>query len=150
MTAIELPAGMVSIGRIPAWLLARGLPMGGLWLLNTVGSSSGITRTIPVALVRLTGVEFIVSPFGEVAWVKNYRANGVAFFSRGRASHRVTFAEIHDERKPAVLRAYRRAYRPVPFVRAAFVATSSSPVHEFAAEAQRHPVFLVTRVGAGS
>lgn len=55
MTTIALPAGMVSIGRIPAWLLARGLPMGGLWLLNTVGSSFAVMRTIPVAIVPATG-----------------------------------------------------------------------------------------------
>lgn len=141
---------MLSIGRIPAWLLARGAPLPGLWLLNTVGRSSGEPRTIPVAIVRLKGEEWIVSPFGEVAWVKNYRANGIAHLSRGRARHRVSFVEVRDARKPDVLRTYRRAYRAIPFVRAAFVATSSSGARAFAAEADQHPVFVVSRVGSNS
>ena len=111
MTSSALPAGMVSAGRVPAWLLAR----------------------------------WIVSPFGEVAWVKNYRANNRATLRRGRTRRHITLAEVRDDRKPEVLRAYRRAYRAVPFVRVAFEATAASPLAAFEAEAERHPVFLVSR-----
>lgn len=141
------PRGMLSAGAIQARLLATGLPMGPMHLLHTLGRRSGRTHTVPVVLYRHGGAEWLVSPFGEVAWVHNVRAAGRAVLEAGRRERPVDLIEVTDDRRPAVLRGYRRAFRVVPFVRAAFAHTSLHDDAALAAQAHRHPVFLVTGEG---
>lgn len=134
---------MKRAGRVPARLLDLGLPMGGLMLLGTVGRRSNIERTVPIAVLRHDGRRWLVSPFGEVGWVRNVRVNGRASLRRGRRVTPIEVIEVADDRVPAVLRRYRRSYRAVPFVRAAFTETPSSSLADFAREMHRHPVFLI-------
>lgn len=137
------PRGMLPAGAMLARLVATGLPLGPLRLLHTVGRRSGRPHVVPVAVHRHAGSEWLVSPFGEVAWVHNVRAQGRAELEAGRRRRAVALTEVTDDRRPAVLRGYRRAFRAVPFVRAAFART---PLHDDAALAEaaaRHPVFLV-------
>lgn len=142
------PRGMLAAGRLVEWSLSRGVPMGPLRTLQTRGRTTGRDHVVPVALLRTDGDEWLVSPFGDVAWVLNVRANGRAALGRGRRLRAVTLAEVRDDRVPELLRAYRRRFRAVPFVRAAFDATARDGVDEFAREAPRHPVFRVDRTGA--
>jgi deazaflavin-dependent oxidoreductase (nitroreductase family) len=138
----RLPVGVATATRVVRALLDRGVPLGPLWLVRTQGRSSGRPAATPVAVVHHDGREWLVSPFGEVGWVLNYRANGVVSLVRGRASRPIELVEVHDERRGAVLRRFRSSFRLVPFVRQAFTARPGDGVAAFAAEADRHPVFL--------
>lgn len=141
----RFPPGMLTAGRVIQWALARGMPMGPLGLLHTRGRSTGQDRAIPVAVLRTSGHEWLVSPFGATAWVLNVRANGEAALGRGDRREPIALAEVHDDRVPAVLRSYRRRFAAVPFVRAAFDATGRDDLDAFAREAARHPVFHLAR-----
>ena len=142
---VALPPRLARMSRGPQRLLTWGVPMGPLVLLRSRGRRSGQERVAPVALLRLDGEEWLVSPFGDTAWVHNVRADAHAGLGRGRRTRPVRLIEIDDARKPAILLAYRRRFRVVPFVRTAFTAAPADGIDAFSREAGRHPVFLVER-----
>jgi deazaflavin-dependent oxidoreductase (nitroreductase family) len=139
----RLPPGMVRVASVPAWLLARGLPMGPLRLLRTRGRRSGRPWTVPVVVLRDGGTTWLVSPFGDSAWVRNVRANGVAALEHRRRRTPVHLTEVDGATRVDVLRRYRSRFRAIGYVRTAFART---PLHDdaaMAAHAHRHPVFRV-------
>ncbi len=142
------PRGMLTAGRFVEWSLSRGVPLGPLRTLHTRGRTTGREHVVPVAVLRSGGQEWLVSPFGDVAWVLNVRANGQAALGRSHRRHPVVLSEVSDDRVPGLLRTYRRRFSAVPFVRAAFDATARDGVDVFAREAARHPVFRVERRGS--
>jgi deazaflavin-dependent oxidoreductase (nitroreductase family) len=110
-----------------------------LYLLSVSGRRSGRTYTTPVILVE-NGERFLVAPYGEVGWVRNARAAGRVTLSRGRHHETVGFRQVGPEESAPVLRSYLRRVRVVrPF----FDVSPDSPLEAFAAEATRHPVFLI-------
>ena len=64
-------------------LLAFGLGPRSTYLLTVTGRRSGTLRSTPVTLVEEGGRRWLVSPYGDVAWVRNLRAAGRATLSRG-------------------------------------------------------------------
>ena len=90
--------------RVPRWvpyfnvvarrLLAAGVPMGPDVLLTVRGRRSGLSRTTPVTLCEFGGRRGLISPFGEVHWVRNLRAAGRATLSVGRRSETVIAVEL--------------------------------------------------------
>src|SRR5947208_6245118 len=81
--------------RVPSWvpffnyvakpLLAAGVPMGPDVLLTIRGRKSGLPRTTPVTICEYAGRRGLISPFGEVNWVRNLRAaSGRATISLGQ------------------------------------------------------------------
>ena len=134
---------MVDAARVPARLLAAGVPLGPLRLLRTRGRRSGAVRTVPVVVLRHRGRTWLVSPFGEAAWVHNVRASGVAELEHRRRAEPVRLTEVDGATRLEVLRRYRSRFRLVGYVRTAFADT---PLHDDAAmvdAARRHPVFAV-------
>ncbi|TMR94005.1 nitroreductase family deazaflavin-dependent oxidoreductase [Nonomuraea basaltis] len=138
---------MIRLSRIPHLLLTCGLPVGPLVLLRTRGRHSGLPRTVPVATLRHDGHQWLVSPFGDTHWVRNLRADGRAELGRGHRFRPVRLVEVDDDRKPEILRAYRRAFGLVPFVRDAFDAGADDRPQVFAIEVHRHPAFLIQPAG---
>lgn len=134
--------------RVVAALLRLGVPMGPLRLLETTGRRSGATRSTPVALTRHGGERWLVSPFGDVHWVHNVRAEPGAQLVGARRRRAVRLVEVDHDTAAPVLAAFRRDYRMVPFIRPAFEADDRSDVAAFRREAGRHPVFLVEPTGA--
>jgi deazaflavin-dependent oxidoreductase (nitroreductase family) len=134
---------MARTSHIPHRLLTWGIPLGPLTLLRTRGRHSGLPRTLPVATLRHHGQQWLDSPFGDTHWMHNIRADTQAELGRGRRFHRIRLIEIHDDRKPEILRSYRRAFGLVPFVRNAFATTAQNEPHAFGLEADRHPAFLI-------
>src|SRR5205823_9735351 len=65
-------------------LLRIGAPMGSMWLLTVTGRKSGVPRTTPVYVVERDGARWLISPYGEVNWVRNLRTAGQATLTRGR------------------------------------------------------------------
>lgn len=114
-------------------------------LLTVTGRVTGEPRTTPVVPVRHDGSVWVVSPFGEVAWVHNVRAAGRLDLHRG--DERTTYEARELDVVDAV--PVLRAYLSMPserFVRSHFDITSRSSDEAIATEASRHPVFALTPV----
>ena len=59
-------------------LLRLGMPMGPNVLLTVRGRTSGLPRSAAVAVAELDGRRWIIGAYGDVQWVRNLRAAGVA------------------------------------------------------------------------
>lgn len=126
-----------------AAMIRLGIGPAGMHLLTVRGRKSGLPRTTPVNLITCQGRRWLVAPYGEVAWVRNVRAAGEVELRRaGTAEHCLAREAAAGEAVP-VLRSYLRQLRLL--VGPYFDVTPSSPDAAFAAEAPRHPVFLLTR-----
>ena len=108
------------------------------YLLTTRGRRTGAERITPVNLVCLGGERFLVSPYGEVGWVHNLRADQALRLHRGRHSERLVADEVEAAPAGPVLRHY---VKQVPITAPFFDAGRDAPVEDFVAEAPRHPVF---------
>jgi hypothetical protein len=104
-----------------ARLVDLGVPVGSLRLLEG-------RRTIPVMLFRLDGHDWLVSIFGETAWVRALRATGVVRLRRGRHTETFTVVEVDGEQSTAVVAQMRRQTRMNPLVRPALRAEHGHPV----------------------
>ena len=126
-----------------AAMIKLGIAPGGMHLLTVRGRKSGLPRTTPVSLIEHQGRRWLVAPYGDVAWVRNVRAAGELGLRRGRTTERCLAREASAEEAVPVLRSYLRRLRLV--VGSYFDVTPASPDDAFAAEAPRHPVFLLTK-----
>ena len=109
-------------------------------LLTTVGRKSGRRYSTPVQLVLEDGRRWLVSPYGERAWVRNARAAGEVELTRALKTERVRIEEVAAQEAAPVLREYLRT---TPIVKPFFDAAKDAPIEEFAREAARHPVFRI-------
>src|SRR5438128_7854132 len=92
-------------------LIGAGLPFGPNVLLTVRGRTSGVPRTVPVAIVEHEGRRYVQSPFGEVNWVRNLRASGEATVSKGRSRQDVTAFELTPDEAGHVLHAAVSPYQ---------------------------------------
>jgi len=74
--------------------------------LEVRGRTSGQPRRTPVNLLQLDGEEYLLSPPGNIQWVRNIRAAGTARLLRGRRVREIRVSEIDDAAKLPMLRAY--------------------------------------------
>jgi deazaflavin-dependent oxidoreductase (nitroreductase family) len=112
--------------------------------LEVVGRRSGEVRSFPLGLARVDGRWYAVSMLGECAWTRNVRAaDGVAVL-RGRGFGPVRFVEVPVPDRPRVLRAY---LDQVPGGRPHIAVAVGAPLSDFAAVAERYPVFRVDPPG---
>jgi deazaflavin-dependent oxidoreductase (nitroreductase family) len=109
-------------------------------ILTTVGRKSGRKYSTPVQLVFLDGQRWLVAPYGVRPWVKNARASGFVELTRALRTQRVRVEEVDAQTAAPVLREYLLT---TPVTKAYFDANKDSPLEEFAAEADRHPVFRI-------
>jgi deazaflavin-dependent oxidoreductase (nitroreductase family) len=108
------------------------------YLMTTCGRTSGLERTTPVNLIEADGERWLVSPYGDVGWVHNLRANGALRLRRGRAQESLVAEAVGPAEAGPILKRYVRQVRiTAPF----FDARRTDPVEDFVAEADRHPVF---------
>lgn len=126
-------------------VLIRGLLLLGLgpprtYLLTVRGRKTGRPHSTPVTLVKVEGQRWLVSPYGEVAWVRNARAAGRVTLARGWHSEPVAIRELPPTESAPVLKRY---VTEVPITRPYFDVRPDSPLAAFVAEAPRHPVFLI-------
>ena len=121
-------------------LLRVGLGPPRTYLLTVRGRKTGRPLSTPVTLVEAEGGRWLVSPYGEVAWVRNTRAAGRVTLARGRHAESVAVRELAPEESAPVL---KRSVPEVPITRPYFDARPDSPRAAFVAEAPRHPVFLL-------
>jgi deazaflavin-dependent oxidoreductase (nitroreductase family) len=130
--------------RLVAGLTRLGLSVYGSRVLEVRGRKSGEWRSTPVNLLRLEGVDYLVSPRGHTQWVKNLRAAPEGRLRVGRRIQPFSGVELGDDEKPALLRAYLKKWK---FEVGAFfggVGPGSSD-EELRRIAPDHPVFRLTK-----
>jgi len=79
-------------------------------VLEVRGRNSGAWRSTPVNPLEFAGERYIVAPRGETQWVRNLRASGEGRLRKGRRVEQFTAAELPDQEKPPILRAYLKQW----------------------------------------
>jgi deazaflavin-dependent oxidoreductase (nitroreductase family) len=129
-----------AVNRLVHLLLRLGLGPARTYLLTVTGRRSGAPRSTPVTLVEEGGRRWLVSPYGEVAWVRNLRVTRRASLSRGGRTEEISVREVGAEEAEPVLKLY---VTRVPITRPYFDVKPQSDLAAFRAEAPRHPVFAI-------
>ncbi|MEU0221228.1 nitroreductase family deazaflavin-dependent oxidoreductase [Streptomyces sp. NPDC006265] len=97
--------------RFVAWLTRRGVSVWGSRVLAVRGRKSGQWRTTPVNLLTLDGKQYLVAPRGHVQWTHNMRAAGGGELHLGKHVDSFTAAEVGDDDKTPILRAYLKRWK---------------------------------------
>ncbi len=118
-------------------VLAR-VGIGPIHLLTTRDRRTGGAHTVPVVPVEHDGRTWLVAPYGAVGWVRDARKDGRVGLRYGRASRDYAVREVGADEAGAVLKRYVAVATKT---RQQFQAAKDSPVEDFVAEADRHPVF---------
>jgi deazaflavin-dependent oxidoreductase (nitroreductase family) len=130
--------------RMVAALTGRGVSLFGSRVLEVRGRSSGEPRRTPVNLLELDGERYLVAPRGETQWARNLRVSGEGRLLAGKRSESFTAAELSDEEKAPVLRAYLKRWKFEVGVFFDGVGPDSSE-QELREAAPKHPVFRILR-----
>ncbi|MFJ4276645.1 nitroreductase family deazaflavin-dependent oxidoreductase [Streptomyces massasporeus] len=130
--------------RFVAWLTRRGVSVWGSRVLAVRGRKSGQWRTTPVNLLTLDGKQYLVAPRGHVQWTHNMRAAGGGELHLGKHVDPFTAAEVGDDDKTPILRAYLERWKAEVGVFFNGVGPDS-PDDELRRIAPDHPVFEITR-----
>jgi deazaflavin-dependent oxidoreductase (nitroreductase family) len=98
--AARAPRRVTFFSPIARLLLAARIPLGFNGLITIRGRTSGLPRTLPVAIIAVSGRRWVWAPWGEVHWVQNLRAAGHATITvRGRKEEvRATELDAADRR----------------------------------------------------
>ena len=123
------------------WLASLGLTPSQMITLEVKGRRSGKTRSTVMNIVTYEGVRYAVSPRGESEWVRNVRAAGGAAVIRHRGRRSVRLEEIPPEQRAPILKKYLG--ENAMSTKQHFGVDPKAEVAEFAAIAERHPVFRV-------
>ena len=88
------------------WLAELGISISGTKALRVRGRKTGKLRGVVVNVLRVDGVDYLVSPRGNTQWVRNVRAAGVV--DMGPRWHRrwVRTTEVADAAKADLLKRY--------------------------------------------
>jgi deazaflavin-dependent oxidoreductase (nitroreductase family) len=97
--------------RSVSFLTRHGVSVLGSRVLAVKGRTSGEWRTNPVNLLTVDGERYLVAPRGVTQWVRNIRAAGEAELRVGRRVEPVRVAELADDEKPDLLRAYLKRWK---------------------------------------
>jgi deazaflavin-dependent oxidoreductase (nitroreductase family) len=123
-----------------AGLTRAGISVMGSRVLEVRGRKSGEPRRTPVNLLVLDGTRYLVAPRGHTQWVRNLRASGEGRLWLGRHDETFTAAEVSDEEKPPILRAYLKRWKVEVGVFFEGVGPDSSE-QDLMRIAPEHPVF---------
>lgn len=130
--------------RIISWLMARmaRFGLGNFVVLTTKGRKSGQPRAVTISPITDGEEQYLVSPYGDSAWVLNARANPNATIKRGGSESAVRLVEVSGG-KPELVKAY---YEREGFARQFMDVTGEATVDDFASVSDRFPVFKVEEV----
>ncbi len=159
---IHAPWAIRFVNPVVRTVFGAGVPAGPNVLLSVRGRRSGVERTFPVSLMEIDGRRYVQAAFGEVAWVRNLRAAGVAVLRRGQAAETVTALELAPEPAGQILYDALASYpqsrslrgflgptvRPPVAVLRFFGIRVDSKLADYVAAARRQPIFeLVEAAG---
>jgi deazaflavin-dependent oxidoreductase (nitroreductase family) len=126
--------------RIVSLATGAGLSVWGSRVLEIRGRRTGEPRRTPVNLLTFEAERYLVAPRGHTQWVRNLRAAGEGRLLLGRRAEPFRAAEIDDDAKPPILRAYLKRWKAE--VGIFFEGTSAdSSDEELLRIAPDHPVF---------
>ncbi|MBK6870260.1 MAG: nitroreductase family deazaflavin-dependent oxidoreductase [Kineosporiaceae bacterium] len=126
--------------RVWAWVFRLGLQPRRWVTLEVPGRVSGRLTRFPLGMADLDGHWYLVSMLGECNWTRNVRAaDGEAVLWRRRARP-VRLVEVAVTERAPILRRYLDT---VPGGRPHLPVAPGSSLAEFAAVADRFPVFRV-------
>lgn len=128
--------------RIVAAMTRVGISVWGSRVLRVRGRTSGEWRTTPVNLLTFEGQRYLVAPRGETQWVKNIRVAGGGELQLGRKTEPISVAELSDDEKPDLLRAYLKRWKAEVGVFFGGV-SATSPEEDLRRIAPDHPVFRI-------
>jgi deazaflavin-dependent oxidoreductase (nitroreductase family) len=131
-----------------AALTRQGFSVWGSRVLYVRGRKSGEWRSNPVNVLTLDQQRYLVAPRGQTQWVRNLRAAGGGELRVGRRVERFTAAELADEQKPEVLRAYLKRWKMEVGVFFDGV-DANAPESKLLEIAPGYPVFLISESAAG-
>lgn len=123
-----------------SWVIARGLGPRRWATLEVRGRRSGQLRTFPLGLADVDGRWYAVSMLGECAWTRNVRAAGGEVVLHGRGWGPVHLVDVPVAQRAPVLARY---VDKVPGARPHVAVPVGATLAQFAAVADRHPVFHV-------
>lgn len=111
-------------------------------VLITTGRRSGEDRSVPVSPIVVEGIEYVVSPYGEVGWVRNVRAQPLASLQHGKTRRRVSLEEVTGRAAGIVFayhqrESYARRFMEVP---------EDPTLADFESAADSFPVFRVSEI----
>lgn len=124
--------------RMARLMIRFDLPPKSTHLMTVAGRSSGLPRSTPLSVVRDGHTRWLVSMYGESAWVKNVRATGRVTLSRGKWSREYRVTELPPAQRAPVLRYY---FRIEPLGRRRIGLGPNSPEEDLLSVAPKVPVF---------
>ena len=121
-----------------------GVSLASSRVLEVRGRKSGEWRSVPVNPLDHEGERYIVAPRGETQWVRNLRASGEGRLRKGGRIEEFTAAELPDEDKLPLLRAYLKkwAWEVGAFFQGV---GADAPDEDLRRIAPLHPIFRITR-----
>ncbi|HEX2369011.1 MAG TPA: nitroreductase/quinone reductase family protein [Acidimicrobiia bacterium] len=135
----QVTASTRMVNRLTSGLAKLGV--GRIELLTTTGRTSGEARQVPVSPIEMAGMEYLVSPYGDVGWVANTRARPEAILRLGSRARNVRLEEVGPDEAAPVIAAY---YAREGHARGYMEAPDNPTVEYFRETAHRFPVFRVT------
>jgi deazaflavin-dependent oxidoreductase (nitroreductase family) len=88
------------------WLAELGISIAGTRALRVRGRKTGTLRGVVVNVLRVDGVDYLVSPRGNTQWVRNVRAAGVVDMGPRWHRRRLHTTEVADAAKADLLKRY--------------------------------------------
>jgi deazaflavin-dependent oxidoreductase (nitroreductase family) len=143
----QAPAAIRRSGALTSRLIGAGVSLGPNVLLTIRGRTSGLPRTVPVAVVELDGRRWVIGTYGDVQWTRNLRAAGEADVRIGDRIEHVSARELGHEEATELLRdelpRYVATLPPLwRFFTKALVRTVASDLQrDPEAAARRRPIF---------
>jgi len=125
-----------------ALMTRAGVSVWGSRVLRVRGRKSGELRSSPVNLLSFEGKQYLVAPRGNTQWVRNIRVSHEGELLLGSKVEKIHVAELPDEQKVPLLRAYLKRWK---FEVGAFFdgVSAESPESELRRIAPDHPVFEI-------
>ena len=87
-------------------LAELGISLGGTRALRVRGRKTGKRRGVVINLLTVDGKDYVVSPRGDTQWARNARAAGAVELGPRWRTTPIRIAEVDDDTKPPLLRAY--------------------------------------------
>lgn len=132
------------VNRILVGLIRMGIMPAKMYVLTVRGRKTGKLYSMLVFPVIEGDRRYVVSPYGEVSWVKNARVSGEVTLARGSKQETLKLQELPAQEAAPILKAYITANA---VIRQYFTVTLESPMEAFEAEASAHPVFELLVAG---
>ncbi len=130
------------INRLMRFMIRINMAPKRYYLLTVRGRKTGNPYSLPVAIVEHPDNRWLVSPYGEVNWVKNARAAGEVNLSRSGQNEALKIIPATPEEAAPILKEY---IQKEGIVRPYFDVQPDSPIENFVTEAPQHPVFRLEK-----